>query len=91
MKSFLFFLLCIPILAFADEKPPVPLHLQVPDPIPPNFNKCVVVVWTEEEKKLVGKNGSFYQPPLTPQMIEDLRTIRREKMGEMYLCEMEDT
>ncbi len=60
---------------------------EVPDPIPPGFNECVRVVWTDKGRQngIMGRVGQI-DPPLTRQDHAYLTYWRREGWAKLELC-----
>lgn len=78
-----FLLLATPALASGEAWK----SLEVPDPIPEDFNKCVQVIWTDKGKA-AGVDGRVGQmdPPLTREDHAYLEYWRREGWGVLKLC-----
>lgn len=59
----------------------------VPDPIPPDFNECVRVIWNAKgwENGIEFKTSRF-DPPLTRELHAYLEYWRREGWGALELC-----
>lgn len=85
----------LPIAAFAQsldqETGPnfnEPSRREVPNPLPPDFDECVVVVWNDRIKaEMGGKNGRWYAPPLTRQQRTEIQSGLNQKWGTYSICQ----
>lgn len=87
-------ILLLPVAAFAqfpeNETGPnfnEPSRREVPNPLPPDFDECVVVVWNEQVKAEVGENGAWYSPPLTEEQKAEIQAGLNLQWGSYSLCQ----
>ena len=64
---------------------------ELPNPLPPDFNECVVVVWSAEKREEFGYNGGFYKPPHTKEELASIEYGRRVGWGTYTLCDEDDS
>jgi len=94
MRHLLGIALMISVPAFAADDPPKetgpnfnePWRQDVPYPLPPDFNECVVVVWGPDIKTQTGENGRMYSPPLSQIERDDISNGMRLDWGVYSRC-----
>ena len=64
-----------------------PSRREVPNPLPPDFDECVVVVWSPAMKARTGENGRVYEPPLSDAARQNIQNGLRLGWGTFHRCE----
>ena len=97
MRVFLIIILLSSAALAADTKPQdetgpnFNLRRELPNPLPADFNECVLVVWSDEMRQQRGKTGGFYYPPLERADLLEIEKGRALGWGTYSICEADDS